>query len=528
MAASAIQFEYEPLQDLFKDVGPSLYRSNPFRVTGLPVEVTAREVTQQLEKLEMLRRLGRDGISKGAFQLDPAPEADALREAKQRLNDPQRRIVDEFFWFWPEPPEASTSDEALVALARGDLQTATRIWTQREDSNRSGLATHNLAVLSHLWALDMENTATTRSLSQSEQKVRDGHWRVAFSRWKILLERDAFWKHLETRIQQLDDPRLKTHVATQMRTGLPFALLSINAKLAVRSAEQTDMVNAKAQRAIMQNSGFGTPAVDEACKIASKGIRDRIKGLCAKAESDCDKDPSMGDTITRSLLTEAGQLLAALDSVLLPGQASRDATHDEVALQGLSCQIPYGNKTENWKVSVQLLDLILPIAASESARARIKDNLAIVKSNLEYQANYSTCWFCRKVAPVEEAASEIKMHGNVVRFAGQVRWDVRTLKIPRCANCKRTHARENRLAGLLIFASYGAYVLACLANPPLWAGVFFALFLCPLLGALVALIVNASSRPRGQKQVKHGNSHPAVTKARSEGWGIGAKPAGVK
>ncbi len=72
---------------------------------------------------------------------------------------------------------------------------------------------------------------------------------------------------------------------------------------------------------------------------------------------------------------------------MLPeGHATREAAHDEVALTGLSTQISFGNKTENWVESRRLLDLVRGVAASASTRNRIDRNIAIVDENVSARA----------------------------------------------------------------------------------------------------------------------------------------------
>jgi len=85
--------------DFLIGVGSDVYRINAFRVTGLRVDARPRDISRHLEKLEMIAKFGQSNGNLGPLPLDPPPSPDNLREARQRLNDPQRRIIDEFFWF---------------------------------------------------------------------------------------------------------------------------------------------------------------------------------------------------------------------------------------------------------------------------------------------------------------------------------------------------------------------------------------------------------------------------------------------
>ncbi len=70
------------------------------RITGLPVDATAKEIARHADKLKQMEELGYGAkANTAAFALDPPPSIDQIREAMQRLKEPERRLIDEFFWF---------------------------------------------------------------------------------------------------------------------------------------------------------------------------------------------------------------------------------------------------------------------------------------------------------------------------------------------------------------------------------------------------------------------------------------------
>ena len=125
-----------------------LYRFNAFRVTGLHVDATPAEVRRSASQLRAAHALGVDAPPTGqALPLIPAPSHELVEQALARLRDPVSQVFDMFFWFWPG------NDAAAAALAAGDLDGAERAW----DADGSAAASHNLAVLNHLLALDAEH-----------------------------------------------------------------------------------------------------------------------------------------------------------------------------------------------------------------------------------------------------------------------------------------------------------------------------------------------------------------------------------
>ena len=90
---------------------PDLYRINAFRVAQLHAGATPRELTRKLERIKMLAKLGGQAQEPaGPLPLQPAPDLETMRAALERLRDPEVRLLDEFFWFWPRNFAAPTED----------------------------------------------------------------------------------------------------------------------------------------------------------------------------------------------------------------------------------------------------------------------------------------------------------------------------------------------------------------------------------------------------------------------------------
>src|SRR5262249_5748384 len=150
-----------------------------------------------------------------------------------------------------------TTDSALGELRRGDIAAAVRVWevsAQRPCSSIKPI--HNLAALHHALALDLERTSSRRSLTQAEQKELEDHWWQALRWWEMALGAADFWKEVDARVLDIDDPRITNETVTSLRDSLPLALLDINAHLAVNYAETGDFKEAKRQTELMRIPGF--------------------------------------------------------------------------------------------------------------------------------------------------------------------------------------------------------------------------------------------------------------------------------
>jgi len=140
--------ECQPLLDACT---PLLYRQNAFRITGLPVDASTRDLKRRVDDLKHAEEIGDAAAEHAhAFALNPLPSIAHIRDAAQRLQDPERRLVDEFFWFWPAEWGKGKHDPALRALTNHDKDTPFKIWSEalaHKDAMQVAIAKHNLAVL---------------------------------------------------------------------------------------------------------------------------------------------------------------------------------------------------------------------------------------------------------------------------------------------------------------------------------------------------------------------------------------------
>jgi len=517
-----------------------LYRVNAFRVMELPVDATPRDLAKRQQIVEMSINTGLP-VPPGsgrALPLQETSDSNALREAVQRLRDPERRLVDEFFWFWPHKLNKSSSDEALQALARNDVETARELWgVQEREQSEANISVHNLAVLAHANALDLEEKMGNGVLSKEQEEKRDVCWAQAFNRWKILLDKENFWSRLTMRIRDLDDPRLTTGMARRMRTSLPLTLLMINAQLAVRAAERGSKADAQRHRQLMNQSGFEQEEIEEAMRRALGPIREMIRSLCRTANVEASANPQRADQVSRWLLEQTQPRLAALDCVLPAGHPTRDSLHDDVAQQMLSCQILFGNRTENWDESLKILVLILPIAVGPFIRTRVEENIQTVKSNLIYDR----CWFCQKRKGDKTAAVEVKMCGDVTRTpifqygrsGTRIEWKNRTLAVPRCPTCKQAHSSLEKYSwigagvGSLVGLGGCIGVVSSSSSDATWGGIFVLLIFAGI-GAAIGSAIGTSRLPKGIRPISAMNEFPVIKELKAKGWQMGEKPAGVQ
>ena len=335
----------------------------------------------------------------------------------------------------------------------------------------------------------------------------------------MLLNDKGFWQRVQERIKEFDDPRLTQNTSRQIREGLPKALLSINALLAVEAAEMDDLDDMAFHLLIMQKSGFDTTMINDAIHHSIMPVRDRLNAMCVQAREEVGVTPEIGCQTATNLINNTSRLLNNLDILLPEDDPTREVVHDTVALQVRSCLVSYINENEDWHDTLELSERALKIASSESVKQKIRDDAETIRSNLEY----STCWFCGRASANSKSVLIVKMYGNVKRDWGllgtKVRYQQLPVPVPRCRSCEAVHLRGNRwgCAGPIVGLVIGV-LIGIAANNFLVGLIIFAV--CWLL----SYMISQSMRPKGIKAESYKKEFRMVREMLSQGWKIGDSP----
>jgi len=376
------QSECQPLLEL---ATPHIYRRNLFRVLGLPINATPKDVQRQQSRRKMQEKLGltsSNGFA-GHLALDPPPTEEDIRNAIERLHRPVDRLLDEIFWFWPTKGDAS-SDPALKALEEGDIKRAADIWMPLAKIDGEGhIATHNLAVLNHLIALDYEGRTATSGLTKKDQKRLADLWRRGFACWKTVFEGENFWSVVKRRVRDLDDIQLTTGFVRRVRSTLPTALLLVNAKLAYDAAERGDSNLAQRHIGLLREAGFGNGLAEQATREAIKPIRNQIKTAIDNARRRWTSKSHQGNRHVRDLYEHTKGLLAIIDAILPEGDLTRGGLHNMVAEAMLEGQIAFGRKTNDWQECIRVLELAQGIALGDTVQSKLSENIDVLRKNAE-------------------------------------------------------------------------------------------------------------------------------------------------
>ena len=360
---------------------PELYRTNAFRVLGLPLKASDREIARRVQEIELSLKFGGSiNADIDALALDPPPSNDEIREASQRLKDPATRFLDEFFW-------PGISKMLGQTLAKGDNQ-AIKIWLDqdmREAADGEGEALHNLAVLTHLRVLDLELLAAAQPLGDSLVRYRDEAWDNVYRYWTELLWRESFWQAAANRIRELNDPRLPSTFASDLRAALPSLVLTINAQLAIRAADSEESDDVDRHARLIYAADFDDEVVEQVLRRAIAPVRERLTLLCRSAETQTTAEPMKGKQAVVELLNGSRPVLSLFDALFEVDSLVSADSFDLVARTALNCLHDYGRQSRDWKGILPLLEAIASTATSDSLVSQIRESLKVVKENAEFK-----------------------------------------------------------------------------------------------------------------------------------------------
>ena len=357
-----------------------LFRKNAFRITGLSVDLTTPQFVRKAEKLKMLVEIGQDPHTQNAaFPMKPPPSLDEIGEAIRNVKDPEKRLIDEFFWFWPEEFGNSQSDPAMQALSKGDLETASQIWSAKEEQPTDGVvAKHNLALVFHIAALDWENYAVKNEVEEERRQKITDYWKGAFTRWELLATDERFWEKVAARIRQLNEPNLPTGFARRMRATLPEALDKINAELALAFAESGKIELARLHIRFMRETNQGLDNVEKTTELVLAPAKKRLKEQIQRAQERAKKNPQDAASAAKELLQQAQHSAFLFDLFFGKESDLRNELFDEVAAVCNHLQVAYHDATSDNNTCLEILNAVLSLATSIELRQQIEKNIGVL------------------------------------------------------------------------------------------------------------------------------------------------------
>jgi hypothetical protein len=332
--------------------------TNPFRVSGLRVDLSGRKLDAAFKELGVVMDLNE--LPKHSFACGKIDESN-FRQSKQRLKDSVQRICDECMWFWPL--DIGAEDVALEHIANGQTDKAVDEWMGFLEHPEWGpIAAHNLAIVSLYECI--ESGAVHRNVA--EQTCR-------------FLESDACTARIRERMRALDDPRLPPSSARAFISEWRRALVTGQVKRGLAFIEggnpRIGKMNIACASAIAEDDAM----VGE---IVEAELETQLRSL----ESRCQQNPESVTTAGwKSMAKETEQLLNRM-SYFSQLEGRREIAGNEAANFLRRVSIHLYNKVDDRLGALHAAESALGLAVG-ATKEQISRDIDTIRESIDNHAN---------------------------------------------------------------------------------------------------------------------------------------------
>ena len=295
---------------------------NPFRVLGLPVTASSREIAKRVSDLEMFADLGKDKTYPNDFpdlgDIDRSMEA--IKDAARRIELPEMRVFHSFLWF----RDGDTVDElALECLANSEFLETDSVWTKQFEKH-SGIGKVswriNRAVFSIWMTGDLEDSGTV----YFEQALQD----IAFASEDLYEEATA------------SIPGASQVPPQRVRELIADALIEI----AVRSSEQAYGPNAI--RMTEHCLYFHEQTLEYIASKITRPLTNAIQDAIDRSKAKRDEGTSIDDLRRKNGLSKVEHIIYELRDSLGESDPGFQAVANIFANEVIACAINAINRHE--------------------------------------------------------------------------------------------------------------------------------------------------------------------------------------
>lgn len=288
---------------------------NPFRVLGLPVTASSREIAKRVSDLEMFAELGKDKTYPHDFPdlgvIDRSMEA--IKDAARRIELPEMRVFHSFFWF----RDGDTVDElAFECLTNFELLETDGVWTKQFEKH-SGIGKVswriNRGVFSIWMTGDLEDSGTV----YFEQALQD----IAFASEDLYDEATA------------SIPGASQVSPQRVRDLIADALIEI----AVRSSEQVYGPNAI--RMTEHCLYFHDQTLEYIAAKITKPLTNAVQDAVDRSKAKRDEGTSVDDLRRKNGLSKVEHIIYELRDSLGESDPSFQAVANSFADEVIACAI---------------------------------------------------------------------------------------------------------------------------------------------------------------------------------------------
>jgi len=356
------------------------FAENPYRILGLNVTATKKELVSRAEELQTLIRLGQTQnpndpfIWLGQIKLN----YDLINKAVQKLCDLRSRLENALLWFWIIDKNDQT---AIDLISNKNFSEAEFIW--KTAASPSYHYIKNIATLKHCLSLTFLDESSVVNIVDSIK-----NWAIYLNKTKI--ESILNVLGIEDINFSLDD--FETIVVTNLKYSLNYISNHFikNNKTHLISNLYNSLTKLKLEEAynlLSRNEYFLLDKLSDLKLSCIELITKKIDSLCEEFDViDKSKGPDAIFQETHAFHNKIKPFYELLCK--LKDQCLIQKYGDKISNIFINRAAYYGNQTIDWDESLKLISLAGPLSKTNPTKKRYEENYkTIIGNSISY--NYS-------------------------------------------------------------------------------------------------------------------------------------------
>ena len=383
--------------------------NNAFRILGLPVPASKKEIIRRAEEIEPLITIGQIPTFDTDFSWISKVERneETLKKALQALENQNTKLKHLLSWFWIID---SYDKRAIDALKSGDVVKAIEIWSNAPyelvafENVTIGTGYHhkkNLATLEQILTL---------TDADSDQQ----HLKGCMSYWSELTVSNQLY-HL---IEYLDSVLARNTSEDELIPLIGDCLMRTTEPVLERWDKGGYLDKIGDFFKYLDTSKFTKEVVNLIKNKYTESIIEKIEKMCSIYSDDRISDYEDIYIKTKEFSEKVKPLV---EKINLTGDFFLIEIYgDKIGEVILNNSIAYGNKTSEWQNCIELCELAGPIIQGILLKERLEKNLEIIKKNIEQDRIWGN------LQPIDEAPSLHLINGCGTVLYGQSNYDSAT------------------------------------------------------------------------------------------------------
>ena len=342
-----------------------IIQNNPFRILGLPVTASDREIAKRVNDLSTFCEFGKQKHYDDDFLFisDFERTTESVERAASQIELPEQKLLYSNFWFWRGN---SIDDLVFEVLKDGNVDKALELW--RHPIERNDISFKRLSNYKNYALLNLIISLQNEAIDVDKFRQSVSHFVSVFSDTSYLEFINAITG--------------KTHTASATQTQKTFI-----DQVYKNIFQQTDSNERISSREFL--NCFNSANIEVTQFVSGKFVAEpihKIEKAIAHTSVIRNNDPDLAYVTAKEMLSDTEQSINFLKNVLSQNDIQLQTILDKLAEELLSCSTAFYNAIyeEDKKLAIEksreLTNHAKRLACGHATKQRVADDIEQIKS----------------------------------------------------------------------------------------------------------------------------------------------------